>query len=316
MASLAKTAAVLFLTSAIWLPGVSAAPVEEANSTLQKIERAGAIAIGYRDGAAPFSYLDAGRTPAGFGLDLCALAAEKIKERLGLADLRIDYKPVTPESRAALVRNGEVDIDCSVAPKSPELLRDAAVSIPVYASQFRWLVPRRMRVEREGEGRSRGEVKTPVSANDLLGKTVVLTQGSKAAAPVLNLSVDRFLGLSIVYAKDPAAAFKLVEAGQAFAFIDDDAVLLTVKANAKEPDAFGFLQESFPSAAYGLVMRKDDAPFKELIDEAISEAMKSGAYAALYSKWFESPIPPNNVNLNYAMPERVKRLVNDPAAVN
>jgi glutamate/aspartate transport system substrate-binding protein len=40
--------------------------------------------------------------------------------------------------------------------------------------------------------------------------------------------------------------------------------------------------------------------------------MASGEYAALYAKWFESPIPPRNVNLGYPMPGRMKELIKLP----
>ena len=41
----------------------------------------------------------------------------------------------------------------------------------------------------------------------------------------------------------------------------------------------------------------------------LAEAMRSGEYAKLYTKWFESPIPPKNVNLAYPMPEKLQELV-------
>jgi len=46
----------------------------------------------------------------------------------------------------------------------------------------------------------------------------------------------------------------------------------------------------------------------------IADVMKSGEYAKIYAKWFESPIPPKNVNLNYPMPEKLQQLVKDPVA--
>ena len=305
----AKVAAALGLAS---IAGLAAANADDG-PTLQRIKKSAAITIGYQDAAIPFSYAGA-EQPIGFSLDLCGLIAEKVKEKLRLSEIKIDYRPVTPANRAALVKDGTVDIECGATPKTAELAKDAAFSIPIYASELRWIVLRKIRVEREGGRRSGYDVKTLTTADDLRGLTVALTQGSAASSIVLNLSVDRFLGLSILQGKDPADAFKLVETGKAAAFMDDDVLLVNLKASAKNPDWFSFLDESFPGTTYAFVMRKDDKPFKDLADGVLADAMKSGEYAKIYAKWFESPIPPKNVNLNYPMPEKLQQLIKEPAA--
>jgi glutamate/aspartate transport system substrate-binding protein len=305
----AKVAAALGLAS---IAGLAAANADDG-PTLQKIKKSTAITIGYRDAAIPFSYAGA-EQPIGFSLDLCGLIAQKVKEKLRLSEIKIDYRPVTAANRAALVKDGTVDIECGATAKTADLAKDAAFSIPIYASELRWIVLRQIRVERQGARVNRYEIKTLSTADDLRGLTVALTQGSAANKIVLNLSVDRFLGLSILQGKDPADAFKLVETGKAAAFMDDDVLLVGLKATAKNPDAFGFLDESFAGTNYALVMRKDDKPFKDLVDGVLAEAMKSGEYAKIYAKWFESPIPPKNVNLNYPMPEKLQQLIKHPPA--
>ena len=310
MSIVVKVIAVLFAASFAWLAPASA----DEGATLEKIRTAGAITIGYHDGAIPFSYLGADQKPIGFSLDLCGLVAEKVKGRLRLDELKVDFKPVTSANRAALLKEGAVDIECSATAKTAYLAHDAGFSIPIYASELRWIVLKQIRVERDGGRRKGYEVKPLTTADDLRGLTVAVTRGSAANSIVLNLSVDRFLGLSILQGKDPADAFRLVETGKAAAFMDDDVLLVNLKASAKNPDWFSFLDESFPGAAYAFVMRKDDKPFKDLVDGVLAEAMASGEYAKLYSKWFEGPIPPRNVNLNYPMPEKLKQLIKAPAA--
>jgi glutamate/aspartate transport system substrate-binding protein len=277
---------------------------------LDKIKSSGAIVIGYVEGGVPFSYRDADNA-AGFAIDLCVLVADKLKQALGLPEIKIDYRLMAPAERADLLGSGAVDIDCGAARAAGRLSREAGSSTPIYVSQLAWLAPRQLRVELDSEGyrRKRYEVKTPVSPDDLRGATVALTQNSAATPAVLALSVDRFLGLSILHGKDPAEAFKLVEAGKASAFIDDDALLLGLKAGAKNPDTYAVIAGGRPGAAYALLLRKDDAAFKALADGAIGEAMKSGEFEKLYTKWFESPIPPRNINLAHPMPAALKQLV-------
>jgi glutamate/aspartate transport system substrate-binding protein len=41
--------------------------------------------------------------------------------------------------------------------------------------------------------------------------------------------------------------------------------------------------------------------------------MQSGLYDKLYTKWFESPIPPKNINLNFPQSEKLRELVKNPS---
>src|SRR5262249_47843495 len=177
----------------------------------------------------------------------------------GLENLKINYKAVTPSESAALIADGTVDLDCSAVPVKPDE-QNAVFSTPVYESELKWIVPRKLRVEREGRRGTRRVWISPSSAEDLKGQTVVLTQGSGATLLVLTLSNDRSLGLSIVMGKDNAEAFKLVETGKASAFLADDVLLAGLKAGAKNPEAYGFLDEAYPGQPYGFRFRKDDEP--------------------------------------------------------
>jgi glutamate/aspartate transport system substrate-binding protein len=297
--------------AAALIAGIQAAEADDLGPSLQKIKASGAISIGYRDSAIPMSYTDAQQQPVGFALDLCAIVANKVQLALGLTEMKINYKPVVSANGASLIEDGTIDLDCGAVAVKPDEKR-AAFSIPVFESELKWIVPRRLRVEREGRRRSRWETISPSSADDLKGATVVLTQGSAATLLVLTLSSDRSLGLSILMSKDNAEAFRLVESGKASAFLADGVLLAGLKAGAKNPDAFGFLDDAYPGQPYALMLRKDDNPFKTLVDSALTEAMSSGRYANIYAKWFESPIPPKNVNLAIPMPRKLKELVTMP----
>jgi glutamate/aspartate transport system substrate-binding protein len=294
------------------LASIGGAIGQDLGPTLQKIKEAGAITIGHRDSSIPLSYLDGEQKPVGFSLDLCGLVVEKIKEKLALPDLKVNYQRTMPSDVVQLVSDGAVDIECGATAKTETREQKAAFSVTTYEPEFRWLVPRKLRAESEGYSRRRRETRFASSSDDLRGKTVVLTRGSSTTPLVLGLSSDRSLGLSIMQGKDNAESFALVESGKASAFLDDDVLLAGLKANAKNPDAYTFLEDSFPSKPYALVFRKDDRNFKELVDSVLTGAMKSGEYEKIYTKWFQSPIPPKNVNLNFPMSEKMKLLIKEP----
>lgn len=291
------------------LAGLQAAHAD----TLQRIRDSGAITIGYRENSIPMSYAG-NNQPMGFALDLCESVINKIKRSLGLAELKVDYRRVEQADVPQLLETGAIYMDCAATPVREDPAQQASFSKPVFVSELKWIVPRGLRIEREGRRRTWYETISPASTEDLKGKSVVLTKGTGAASLVLTLSSDRSLGFSIQEAKDNAEAFRLVESGKVSAFLADDVPLVSLKANAKNPDGFGFLSDAYPGVPYALMLAKDGSQFKELVDSALTETMVSGDYAKLYTKWFETPIPPKNVNLGYPMPEKLKELVQAAAS--
>jgi glutamate/aspartate transport system substrate-binding protein len=140
-----------------------------------------------------------------------------------------------------------------------------------------------------------------------------VTQGTNTSQFVAKLNTEKALGMKILQGKDHAESFLLVQTGRAAAFMEDDILLAGLKATAGSPDDFAFLTDAFPSDPYGLVVSRDDPGFKQLVDEVLKETMQSGAYDKLYAKWFESPIPPKNINLNFPQSEKLKQLVKVPS---
>ena len=293
-----KLASGLATSSLVFAFALSAASAQSPSPTLQKIKEAGTITIGHRDSSVPFSYLDDSQKPIGFSLELCGLVVAKIKAKLGLADLKVAYQAVNSSNRIPLVKNGTVDIECGSTANTIARQQEVAYSVIFYAPQFKWI-----------SLKSSG-LKT---TDDLKGKTVVVTQGTNTAQFVAKLNTEKNLGMKILQGKDHAESFLLVDTGRATAFMEDDILLAGLKANAASPDNFVFLSDAFPSDPYGVMMSKGDPEFKRLVDDALSEAMKSGLYDKLYTKWFESPIPPKNINLNFQQSDELKELIKAPS---
>ncbi|MNC70810.1 Glutamate/aspartate periplasmic-binding protein precursor [compost metagenome] len=63
---------------------------------------------------------------------------------------------------------------------------------------------------------------------------------------------------------------------------------------------------------YGCMMRKGDEPFKKVVDDTIKAIFSSGDINAIYDKWFNQPIPPKGLNLNFPMSLELKELIANP----
>jgi glutamate/aspartate transport system substrate-binding protein len=278
--------------------GVSGASAESPGPTLQKIKETGTITVGYRESSVPFSYLDDNQKPIGFSVDLCDLVVAHIKEGLGLATLAVAHQPVNPSNRIPLVKNGTVDIECGSTANTVPRQAEVAFSVTTYAPQFKWISLKASGLKTTG---------------DLKDKTVVVTQGTNTSQFVAKLNAEKGLGMKILQGKDHAESFLLVQTGRAAAFMEDDILLAGLKANAEAPGNFAFLEDAFPSDPYAVMMSRDDPGLKRLVDEALVAAMKSGQYDKLYAKWFESAIPPRNINLHFAQSEKLKGLIKTPS---
>jgi glutamate/aspartate transport system substrate-binding protein len=277
------------------LPGASA---EAPGVVLQKIKESGTITIGNREASVPFSYLDDSQKPVGFSLDLCTLVVDKVKVAIGMPGLKVEYQAVNSSNRIPLVKNRTVDIECGSTANTIPRQSEVAFSVTTYAPQFKWITLKSSGIK---------------TTDDLKRRSVVVTQGTNTAQFVAKLNAERALGLKILQGKDHAESFLLVQTGRASAFMEDDILLAGLKATAAAPDDFVFLEDAFPSDPYSLVVSKDDPGFKRLVDDALTAAMKSGEYDKLYVKWFESPIPPRNVNLHFPQSEKLKDLIRTPS---
>jgi glutamate/aspartate transport system substrate-binding protein len=78
------------------------------------------------------------------------------------------------------------------------------------------------------------------------------------------------------------------------------------------PADFKIAGEVLSVEPIAIMFRKDDPAFKKAVDDVIKGLMKSGDLDKLYAKWYMSPIPPKNSNLNLAMGATLKTLISNP----
>lgn len=270
---------------------------EELSGTLLKVKESGTLTLGYRESSVPFSYLDAEGKPVGYAFEVCQAVGESVKKRLNMPDLKIRYQPVTSANRIPLIQNGTVDIECGSTTNSKVRQRQAAFGISYFGIQVSAAV-------RKDSG--------ICSLKDLNGKNVTVTAGTTSVALLKNFEKKEGIRTRLLTTKDFAESMQLVATGRADAFVLDDVLLAGQIANLPNPEDFTILDASLSKEPYGPMFRKDDPQFKALVDETIRGMIESGRLAELYKTWFESPIPPKNVNLAFPMNQTTKDLFANP----
>ena len=290
--------AIALTAMACLLIGASApARTQDLEGTLKKVKETGTFTIGHRESSLPLSYLGEDLQPVGFSVELCKQVVDAVKAKLGTPGLTIKYSPVTSANRIPLVANGTVDIECGSTANMTARQKQVGFSYTVFVPQFRWIA------------RAKGDINT---ADDLRGKTVVVTAGTNTALFVNKMNNDDKLGMTVVQGKDHAESFLLVETGRASAWMEDDVLIAGFRANAKVPADFKLLDKSYPSDPYALMIRKGDPQFKALVDDTLTKVMRSGEFEKLYVQWFENPIPPKGINIQLPMSDALKRAIKEP----
>jgi glutamate/aspartate transport system substrate-binding protein len=264
----------------------------QAASTVDKIKSSGKVAMGVRDSSSPLSYTLGDGKYTGYHVELC----ERIIKAMAPA-AKIEYVPVTSQNRIPLVQNGTVDIECGSTTNNATRQKDVSFAVTTFMTEVRTAVKANSGI---------------TSVSQLNGKNVATTTGTTSVQTLRKNERANGIDFKEIYGKDHADSFLLLESGRADAFVMDDNLLAGLIANAKNPADFKIVGEVLSVEPIAIMFRKDDPTFKKAVDDFIAAQMKSGELDKLYTKWFTSPIPPKNVNVNLAMGSTLKGLITSP----
>ena len=265
--------------------------------TLEKISRTATINLGHRESSVPFSYYDGKRQVVGYSHDLMLAVVERIRRELKLPALAVKLVPVTSQNRIPLVQNGSVDLECGSTTHNRERERQAAFSVSIFVTSSRLLT-------RQGSGIE--------ELADLKGRRVAVTAGTTSERSLLLHAEATGTRFDILKVKDHGDGFNSVQEGRAAAFLMDEAMLYGLRAKADQPGEWRVVGQPMAAEVYACLMRKDDPRFKALVDRSLTELMQSGEALKIYRRWFQSPIPPKGLNLNWPAPEALLELYRSP----
>lgn len=275
-----------------------ALPVAAQDSpTLRRIRDTGVVTLGYRVSSVPFSYLDAKRRPIGYSIDICERVVDAIRQRLSQPTIETRLVMVTSATRVPMLANGTIDLECGVTTNTAERQKTVAFSITTFVAASRLL------------SRSSANIR---GLEDLRGQPVATTVSTTSIQYLTAANQARGLDMKILAGADDADAFQMVRTGRAAAFAMDDVLLRGVLATAPDAREYSISTETLTVEPYAIGMSRDDPAFKQLVDGVIIDLFRRGQIHAIYKKWFESPIPPQDINLKLPMSDSLLRVIARP----
>ena len=251
----------IIFSAVLALSSSASTNASELNGALKKIKDTGTITLGVRDFSVPFSYIDDNLKYQGYAIDLCMHITKAAQKVLGLNALKVKMVPVTSSSRMPLLANGAIDLECGNTTNNIERQVVAEFSPTMFVSSNRFITKKSENIQ---------------SIKDLSGKTVAASSGTSNLANLIKLNREQKLGINVVTVPDTAEGFLMLEHGRAVAYVGDDIILATLAAGSKNPNDYVVNSDPLSTEPYGLLLRKKDPAFKQVVDAAVSGLYQSG----------------------------------------
>lgn len=243
----------------------------DLTGTLKKIKDSGKFTIGYRSDAPPFSSDDANKQATGFSIDLCKRIADAAKQKVGLGSLDVVFVPLTAESRFAAVADGTVDIECGVS--TITLTREEIVDF----SLMTFITGASLMTLADNE--------IP-SVDKLAGKKLSVVAGTTTEKALEQKLAQLGIKADVVKVKDHAEAMAKLDAHEVDAHVGDQLTLIGLARKSTTPSKYTLVAEPFTYEPYGLMVRRNDADFRLVVNRVLADLYRSGDIGAIYERWF------------------------------
>jgi ABC-type amino acid transport substrate-binding protein len=269
------------LAAACAAANVVAAPA--GAQTLDKIRKSGTIALGYIEGAAPFSHAEAGGEPQGYSIELCRAVADGIAAQLKRESLKIRWVKLTIQNRIEAVRKGEADLECSTTTWTLSRQNQVDFSLVTFVDGGSLLVRAQSDV---------GQLK------DLEGKRIAVIAGTTTEKALRGALERRQVKAELVSIKTRDEGLALLGRTEVEALASDRTALVgVVVLSAGARGSFKLLDQDFSIEQYALMLRRGDHDFRLAVNRELARIYRSGEIEKIYARWL-GPLGPPSVLLS------------------
>ncbi len=278
----------IIVFSSLLLTLMASAPTL-ADTTIERIQTRAQINVGYREDAAPFSYLDAQGKPAGYALEFCRPVVEHLQSNLQDHNIGVRYVAVPLDQAVAMLADGSVDLLCSATSETPARREQIAFSKPIFIAGVQVMV------------REDSDLQT---LDDLKGKTLVAISRTTAETAVGDWA-DQYQW-TLRTALDPDAALSHLQLDWAAGYARDGVLLAMQRLDSSRPERYRILPQPLSSENIAIAFQKDDPGMATITNAAIDDAVSSGAAGSLYQKYFLTSLEDGKPALDIPMSDELK----------
>ena len=238
---------------------------------LKRIVATSTIAIAYRADAVPFSFVNDKKEPDGFTVDLCKRIVNSIGRQHNIPGLKVNWVPVTVQSRFEAVAKGRADMECGSSTMTLTRMKEVDFSSIIFVETTGLLV-------RTGSGLR--------SISDLSGKKIAVVAGTTNERAIDAQLKRRQLSATVLPFKSRDEAFAALEEDKVDAFASDKLLLVGAGAKAKDPSSFTLLPDQLSMEPYGIVLPRGDAALRLAVNTGLAQVYRGEEIVEIFRRWF------------------------------
>jgi glutamate/aspartate transport system substrate-binding protein len=255
-----------------------------ADSRLKIIAAKKVIRIAYRADARPFAFVNDNKEPLGYTVDLCQQVVKSIQQQFNLSDLKIEWVPVTVDTRFSAVASGKADMECGSSTVTLSRMKEIDFSNLVFVESTGVLVSTSSNIHAFAE---------------MAGKKIAVVTGTTNERVVKEQLRLRKLDATLVTVKDRDEAIEALESGKVDGFASDK--LLLAGAQVKHAEALVMLPDDLSIEQYAIVLPRGDWAFRLAVNTGLAQFFRAGKTNDLFERWFFGSRPGLLLEALYAL---------------
>src|SRR5262245_17065605 len=228
------------------------------------------VRIAHRTDATPFSFTTEDRKePRGYTIDICRQVVASLGKQLGVQDLKVEWVPVTTQTRFEVLANGQADLECGSSTVTLGRMKLVDFSNYVFVETTGLVV-------RNAAGIS--------GLKDVAGKKIAVIAGTSNENAVVLQNRQLQLNAVVVPVKDRDEAIAALDSGQVDAFASDK--LLLVGSRFKDQQAVRLLPDDISIEPYAIALPRGDWELRLAVNTALAEIYRGGEVKNIFDRWF------------------------------